>query len=79
MTQQILVRNLEPETVERLKGRARSNRRSLQAEVKVIIEEALAREAAESDFWKMADEMRERLRGTKQTDSAILIREDRDA
>lgn len=34
---QILVRNLSPETVERLKKRARANNRSLEAEVREIL------------------------------------------
>ena len=37
---QLLIRNLEDETVERLKTRARINHRSLQAEVQLILEQA---------------------------------------
>lgn len=37
---QILVRNLSPETVERLKKRAKTNKRSLEAEVREILDEA---------------------------------------
>lgn len=35
---QILVRNLKPETVERLKSQARQNNRSLEAEVRALLE-----------------------------------------
>jgi plasmid stability protein len=37
---QILVRNLSPETVELLKKRARENKRSLEAEVREILDDA---------------------------------------
>lgn len=40
---QILVRNLSPETVERLKKRARDNNRSLEAEVREILVTAALR------------------------------------
>lgn len=40
---QILVRNLSPEVVERLKNRARLNRRSLEAEVREILDDAASR------------------------------------
>jgi plasmid stability protein len=37
---QILVRNLSPETVQRLKEQAKRNKRSLEAEVRTILDEA---------------------------------------
>ena len=75
---QVLVRNLSEQTVARLKKRATTRGRSLQAEVKSILEEAAKEEQA--DFWKAADLLRERLKrsGRKFSDSAVLIREDRD-
>lgn len=75
---QVLVRNLEDKVVARLKKRARTRGRSLQAEVKTILEEA-AKEAPE-DFWKEADRIRQQLKrsGRKFSDSAALLREDRD-
>jgi len=75
---QVLVRNLKDTVVARLKKRARTKGRSLQAEVKTILEEA-ANEAPE-EFWKEADRIREQLHrsGRKFSDSAALIREDRD-
>ena len=76
---QILVRNLEKDTVDRLKERARKNGRSLQAEVKMIIEQeakapTVDRETALADLEKI----RKKLKGRKFPDSAELIREDRD-
>jgi plasmid stability protein len=75
---QVLVRNLEDKVVARLKKRARTRGRSLQAEVKTILEEA-AKEAS-GDFWKEADRIRQQLKrsGRKFSDSAALLREDRD-
>jgi plasmid stability protein len=75
---QVLVRNLNDKVVARLKKRAKTRGRSLQAEVKTILEEA-AKEVP-VDFWKEADRIREQLKrsGRKFSDSAALIREDRD-
>jgi antitoxin FitA len=63
--------------VERLKKRAREHGRSLQSEVKIILEEAvLDHEGA----WKQIERFRKRLQrsGRAFSDSAALIREDRD-
>ena len=75
---QVLVRNLKDNVVARLKKRAKTRGRSLQAEVKTILEEA-AKDVPE-DFWKEADRIRELLKrsGRKFSDSAALIREDRE-
>ncbi|MET0515063.1 MAG: hypothetical protein ABW047_07025 [Nitrospiraceae bacterium] len=75
---QVLVRNLKEKVVARLKKRAANRGRSLQAEVKIILEEAAKEDTA--DFWKEADRIRERLKrsGRRFSDSAALIREDRD-
>ena len=75
----LLIRELDTKTIDRLKSRAKNNRRSLQAEMKLIAEEAALQEVAKVDFWALAAEMREHTRGRPQTDSAILIREGRDA
>lgn len=75
---QVLVRNLNDRVVARLKKRAKTRGRSLQAEVKTILEEA-AKDVPE-DFWKEADRIRKQLgrSGRKFSDSAALVREDRD-
>lgn len=73
-----LIRNLKPETVAFLKERARLSRRSVQAEVAALIEEAEAEEARSREFWRQAAEIRESLAGRRHADSAELIREDRD-
>jgi plasmid stability protein len=74
---QVLVRQLDNKVVDRLKRRAKEHGRSLQSEVKTILEEAVPDyEAA----WKRIEGFRKRLgkSGRTFTDSADLIREDRD-
>jgi plasmid stability protein len=74
---QVLVRQLDKKVVVRLKKRAKEHGRSLQSEVKTILEEAVPDyEAA----WKRIERFRTRLSKSGRTfaDSADLIREDRD-
>jgi plasmid stability protein len=73
---QLLVRDLQPETVERLKNRAQRNGRSLQGEIKIILESAAKLSMAETR--QVAAQLRQSLEGRIQGDSADLIREDRD-
>jgi plasmid stability protein len=74
---QILVRDLTPDIVERLKSHAEQNGRSLQGEAKVILESAAAIPTM-SEARKIAEEWHRRLAGRMTSDSADLIREDRD-
>jgi plasmid stability protein len=73
---QILVRDLDPEVVERLKNRAKRDGRSLQAEVKLVLEQAARTDAAAAR--RLAATIRKRFKGRKVRDSADLVREDRD-
>jgi antitoxin FitA len=75
---QMLVRDLPPEVIERLKERARSNGRSLQKEVRAILEGA-ARTYTMAEAREVSASWHERLAGIEHSDSAELIREDRDA
>ncbi len=76
---QILVRGLDEETVERLKQRARSRGRSLQQEIKAILERE-ARMFTPDEAYEISgrwlDELRRRY--GEFSDTAQLIREDRD-
>ena len=77
---QILVRGLGDRTVQRLKRRARVQGRSLQQEVKAILEreaEMLTPEEAYAVAGRWLDRVR-RAHG-EVSDSAVLIREDRDS
>ena len=72
---QILVRDLEEQTVERLKSRAKRGGRSLQAEVKSILEQAAVLDAESA--LKLARRIRRRHGGRRFDDSAKLIRRER--
>jgi plasmid stability protein len=73
---QVLIRNLDPATVERLKERARQHGRSLQAEAKAILVQGaglytMEEARAASEAWHR------RLGGRKFSDSAAMVRKDR--
>lgn len=74
---QMLVRDLEPEVIERLKRRARLHGRSLQKEVKAILEEA-ATTLSMRESEEIVGLWQKRLAGREFGDSAELIREDRE-
>ena len=75
----LLIRNIDEETMDRLKARAARNGRSLQGEAKAILEANVAPFTAAEALAK-ADGIRERLAASGITfeDSAELIRADRD-
>jgi plasmid stability protein len=72
---QVLIRDLRPETVSRLKARAKAHRRSLQAELKEVLENA-SRQAG-LDARALADRVRRQLAGRAHSDSVDLIAKDR--
>ena len=72
---QILVRDLDDETVERLKARARRQGRSLQGEAKLILTQAAGLGFREAR--KLARQWHEKLGGRQLPDSTTLVREDR--
>ena len=74
----ILVRGLDQKTIERLKERARLNGRSLQQEVTALLERA-AETLTMREARRLADRWRHRLVGRSLSDSAHLIREDRES
>jgi plasmid stability protein len=74
----ILVQGLDPKTIQRLKERARLNGRSLQQEVKEILERAADMLTME-EARRLSERWRRRLGGRSPSDSARLIREDRDS
>ena len=72
----LLIRDLDPELVERLKLRAKNHGRSLQAEVKVILQNnvPLSMDEARAQI----ERIRAELTGKMFSDSTELIREDRE-
>jgi antitoxin FitA len=75
------IRNLDDDVVERLKLRARLHNRSLEAEVRRILEQESR--LTNREFLELADAIRERVSartgGMIQPDSTLWIREDRDS
>ncbi len=70
----LLIRNLDEQTLERLKQRAQAAGRSLQSETRLILEHAAGRTLAQS--LQTAAKWRKRL-GARTTDATELQREDR--
>ncbi len=73
---QVLVRDLNPRTLKKLKQRAAEHGRSLQSELKNILEHAARMSPAE--MRATADRIRRSLEGRQHTDSVLLLREDRE-
>ena len=74
---QVLVRDLDPAIVEKLKARAAAHGRSLQAELKAILE-AQASQATKAAARALAARIRQRIGVRPQTDSGMLQAEDRE-
>ncbi len=71
----LLIRNLDAETLKRLKRRAKQAGRSLQSESKLILERAAGRTLEET--LAVATSWRKKL-GKRQSDSTAELREDRE-
>ena len=72
----ILVRDVNKTTIKKLKARAKLNGRSLQTEVKEIVEKS-ALEMTHKELRQRAGEYRKRFEGSTFVDSVELLREDR--
>ncbi len=72
----LLVRDLEPADVTRLKSRARQNGRSVQGEAKEILVRA-ARQFTPAEMKEASAYWRRRLKGRITGDSTDIIRKDR--
>ena len=73
---QILIRDLDSELIKRLKSQAKRHGRSLQGEVQAILEAAASYSVEEARH--IAEQWRQCLAGQMVSDSANLIREDRE-
>lgn len=73
----VLVRDLDDDVLKQLKASAKAHRRSLQAEIHDVLGRAGARNLAETR--RVSAQWLKRLRRSSHSDSAALIREDRDA
>ena len=73
----VTIHNLDDGVVDTLKARAKANNRSLEAELREILTSA-ARGQSKAGLLALADRIATMTPGIPQTDSAALIREDRD-
>lgn len=73
----VLVRDLDDDVLKQLKAAAKANRRSLQAEIHDVLRRATTRNLAETR--RLSSKWLKRLGSANYSDSAALIREDRDA
>ena len=73
---QLLIRNIKTETVKSLKRRAKQHHRSLQGELKYIVEAAVSTMTVE-EMKSISQSWQKRLKSHSFTDSAIILREDR--
>ena len=74
----ITIHDLDPELVEKLKLQAKTNGRSLQAELHNILNRSISIATSRHAFLATADRIAAMTPKVPQTDSAILLREDRD-
>ena len=77
----VLIRQLDDEVVRRLEQRAAGNGRTLESEVRHILEQAAGDDMEEKRraFRELSKKMRELTSDRPHTPSHILIREDRDS
>lgn len=72
---QLSVRNLDEETIKRLKALAKQHGRSLQGQVKIVLEEAAMLPANEVSA--IVEKWQRRFAGKRFSDSTRILREDR--
>jgi plasmid stability protein len=73
----VLIRNIPEEVLDRFKNMAKNHKRSLQQELKVVLEKTV--DQPSPDIFQKALDLRRKLRkkAVRFTDSAKLLREDR--
>ena len=74
----LTIRNLDDRVIDRLKVQARENKRSLEGEIRHMLTERADRRLRIAGFRERTRELASETAGMSQTDSAILLHEDRD-
>jgi len=77
---QLVIENLDPNVIEKLKIRAQRQGRTLEAELKVILEmaaEGIDTVMLKATAWETIDKARSKYVGRTFSDSVELLREDR--
>jgi plasmid stability protein len=72
----VLVRDLDDDVLRQLKAAAKAHGRSLQAEIHEVLQRATTRNLAETR--RLSAQWLKRLRKSSKSDSAEMVREDRD-
>jgi antitoxin FitA len=73
----VTIRDLDDKIVARLKARAKSNHRSLEAELRELLSGIVQEQERRQRFLAKADRIAALTPKVEQTDSALLLREDR--
>ncbi|MDE0059130.1 MAG: hypothetical protein OXI22_24120 [Defluviicoccus sp.] len=74
----VTIRNLDDRVIDAWKARARANQRSLEAELRYMLTRTVDRRLHMAEFRERAARLAAATADTPQTDSAELIRQDRD-
>lgn len=74
----VTIRDLDDKLVKALKARAKTNHRSLEAELRARLARSIEHDIKRQRFIAAADRIAAMTPNVPQTDSALLIREDRD-
>ena len=74
----LTIRNLDDGVIDQLKAQAKANQRSLEGEVRHLLTREVSEYLRTAEFLARADALAVTTSGMKQTDSTVLIREDRD-
>ncbi len=74
----LTVRNLDVRVIAELKREAKQNERSLEAETRHLLTLRVSRRWRTADLVERSEPLAETIAHTSQTDSAPLLREDRD-
>jgi len=74
----VTIRNLDDRILKKLKARAKANKRSLQAELHELLTNVVKENEQMRRFHAKAQRIAAMTPDVPQTDSALLIREDRD-
>ena len=74
----VTIRNLDDRVIDALKAQAKANQRSLEAEVRYVLGQEINHRLRLAAFRERTARLARETEGVPQTDSAELIRQDRD-
>ena len=74
----VTIRNLDDQVIDALKAQARANQRSLEAELRYVLSQEVNHRLRMSAFSERTAQLARETADVPQTDSAELLRQDRD-